>query len=114
MRHTALAVVVLLCAAGIHAAGPVTPYKAPRTGDGRPDLQGVWNFSSDVPLERPAAFAGKKFFTREELERQRVAKDQASTSLITYPDNGRLPKLVDGVRRAPGAEQTLEALVQRV
>lgn len=27
--------------------------RAPRTEDGHPDVRGVWNFSSDVPLERP-------------------------------------------------------------
>src|SRR5215470_4062041 len=31
----------------------------PRAADGHPDLQGVWNFSSLTPLERPAQFAGK-------------------------------------------------------
>ena len=32
---------------------------APRAADGHPDLQGVWNFSSLTPLERPAQFAGR-------------------------------------------------------
>jgi hypothetical protein len=32
------------------------------------------------------------------------------TSLITYPENGRVPKLVEGVRRVPGPEQLLAAL----
>src|SRR5207244_7911942 len=33
---------------------------------GRPDLQGVWNFSTITPLERPAEFAGKEFLTDAE------------------------------------------------
>jgi hypothetical protein len=33
----------------------------PRTPDGKPDLQGVWNFGSATPLERPAQFAGQEF-----------------------------------------------------
>ena len=37
-----------------------------RTSDGRPDLQGVWNFSSLTPLERPSEFAGKEFVTGAE------------------------------------------------
>ena len=31
-------------------------FVAPRTEWGQPDLQGVWNFSSNVPLTRPARF----------------------------------------------------------
>ena len=30
-------------------------YKAPRTPDGQPDLQGFWTNSTYVPLERPNA-----------------------------------------------------------
>ena len=32
------------------------------------------------------------------------------TSLITYPENGRLPKLVEGVRRNPGVADFIAAL----
>ena len=35
----------------------------PRTPDGRPDLQGVWDFGSVTPLQRPAELAGKEFLT---------------------------------------------------
>ena len=28
-------------------------YAPPKTEFGQPDLRGVWNFSSDTPLERP-------------------------------------------------------------
>ena len=38
-------------------------YVAPRTEFGQPDLQGVWNFSSFIPLQRPAFFTAKKFLT---------------------------------------------------
>jgi len=38
----------------------------PRTADGQPDLQGIWNFSTITPLERPAEFAAKPFLTDEE------------------------------------------------
>ena len=38
----------------------------PRTPDGRPDLQGIWNYSALTPLERPRDLAGKEFFTEKE------------------------------------------------
>jgi hypothetical protein len=41
-------------------------WTAPRTSEGRPNLQGVWNFSTLTPLERPDELAGKAFLTEEE------------------------------------------------
>jgi hypothetical protein len=38
----------------------------PLTIDGQPDLQGTWNFGSNVPLERPAKLGAKEFYTPEE------------------------------------------------
>ena len=38
----------------------------PRTPDGQPDLQGVWNFSTATPMERPEELAGKDALTPEE------------------------------------------------
>ena len=53
------------------AAKPKTPTSAktwtpPRTVDGRPDLQGIWNYSTLTPLERPRDLAGKESFTEKE------------------------------------------------
>src|SRR5262245_34033960 len=46
-----------------------------RTPDGQPDLQGYWTNASFTPLERPAEFASKEYFTPEEaaaFEKTRV------------------------------------------
>ena len=40
--------------------------EAPRTPWGAPDLQGVWDFRSLTPLERPAELADQAFLTEEE------------------------------------------------
>tara|TARA_B100000029_G_C17568940_1_gene955965 strand:- start:58 stop:1035 length:978 start_codon:yes stop_codon:yes gene_type:complete len=97
-------------------------YTAPLTEWGQPDLQGVWNFSSVIPLERPAFFGDKQFLTDEEiaaLATQTEAGLEAinnigvggyntfwvemgengdnRTSLIVYPENGRLPETQEGV-----------------
>ena len=38
----------------------------PRTLDGRPDLQGVWDFRTVTPLERPEDLSDRAFLTEEE------------------------------------------------
>jgi hypothetical protein len=39
----------------------------PRTPDGKPDLQGIWNNATVTPLERPKALGAKEFYTDEEF-----------------------------------------------
>ena len=51
---------------------------APRTAWGRPDLQGVWDFRSITPLERPEDLADREFLTEEEaaqIEQGAVDRD---------------------------------------
>jgi hypothetical protein len=142
MKRMLSAVLLLaMSAAAADAAGPQTTYKPARTKDGRPDLQGVWNFSSGVPLQRPAKFADRKIFTKEEFDKQRAAilsifglipkfapiedvqldwidrqlyVDDLRTSIITYPENGRLPPLVEGVRRTMAFDEIFAMLVDGV
>jgi hypothetical protein len=38
----------------------------PRTLWGEPDLQGIWSRDVDIPLQRPAKYADREFFTEEE------------------------------------------------
>jgi hypothetical protein len=67
-------------AAGQSAAGANAPsgWAVPRTPDGQPDLQGIWDYRTATPLERPPEFAGKEFLTDEEIadyERRAAARD---------------------------------------
>jgi hypothetical protein len=129
-----IAIQALLCFAFTMGATPAAnsppKFKAPRTEFGQPDLQGVWNYSSDVPLERPKDFADKEFFTPQDIAKLKAAKvkqieqfaaigvgahstaffdfeartENLRTSLITYPVDGRLPKLLDGVQHIGGTD----------
>lgn len=46
---------------------PASTYTPPKTPWGDPDLQGVWDNHTTVPMERPANLAGKRTFTEAEL-----------------------------------------------
>ncbi|HLH43887.1 MAG TPA: hypothetical protein VKV74_12935 [Bryobacteraceae bacterium] len=106
-------------------AGP-----APRMPWGDPDLQGVWFVLANVPLERPAQYAGREFLTDAEvaaLDRQKeddpgrnarsansvqdvsgaynavfnsVLKTGKRTSMIIDPPDGKIPPLVAGAQGA--------------
>src|SRR5258708_27990683 len=52
-------------------------YKAPHTSDGAPDLTGNWSYATYTPLERPAQFANKEFFTAAESEAFVKSRDEA-------------------------------------
>jgi hypothetical protein len=69
-------------AAQSKSEGVVTPrykapnYKAPRTIDGQPDLQGVWANNVATPLQRPKELEGKEFLTEQELTGIKLAADK--------------------------------------
>jgi hypothetical protein len=66
MRKIGLAIALLL-AIQVAPFGQVKkPWTAPRTPDGHPDLQGIWDYRSATPLQRPQQFAGREFMTAEE------------------------------------------------
>src|SRR4051794_31394730 len=53
----------------------------PRTPEGRPDLEGAWDYRTITPLERPPQFAGKTVLTdaeAKELERLKATFDAAA------------------------------------
>jgi hypothetical protein len=46
---------------------PAKVWSPPRTADGHPDLQGIWNYSTLTPMERPRDLAGKEFLSEQEV-----------------------------------------------
>jgi hypothetical protein len=73
--------VALLCAgptpsmaSGQERRPTAEPWTAARTAWGAPDLQGIWDYRTLTPLERPDQFDGREFLSSEEiagLERER-------------------------------------------
>jgi hypothetical protein len=63
-------------------------YKAPRTPDGQPDLQGFWTNSTYTPLERPDGVT-KAYYTPEEAEaaiKLAIQRESAQTEPGTVAD----------------------------
>jgi hypothetical protein len=116
---------------------PETPYVAPHTAWGDPDLQGVWSYNDDVdtPFERASDLAGKTEFGDEELaavlaERARRNVERAPTiggetgagpthwyefwnakstrtSKVVDPPDGRVPPLTREAQRREAARAEL-------
>ena len=61
---SAVAVLVVLVSWGAAPAAAQTA--VPRTAWGQPDLQGIWDFRTITPLERPEELAEQEFLTEEE------------------------------------------------
>src|SRR5262245_52822769 len=67
-RSIALVWLVTACALWptASATAQTAAKSAPRTPDGKPDLQGFWDFRTLTPLERPANARDKAVLTEEE------------------------------------------------
>jgi hypothetical protein len=68
-----------------------TPH-AVRTADGHPDLQGVWDFRTITPLQRPDEYAGKEVLTDQEaaeFERKYARNQDDRESTPTSVQNGQ-------------------------
>lgn len=107
----------------------------PRTPDGQPDLQGIWNSMTATPMERPPELAGKEFFASDAeaqaWAKAAVAKTKAGvdngvgaygdaffefgtatvktrrTSFITDPPDGKVPPLTPTAKAAWDKEQKI-------
>jgi hypothetical protein len=121
--------VSLPAVAGAQAAAGNTTI--PRTSWGDPDLQGVWDYWTFTPLERPSEFAGKAVLTDEEAAQlgQRMrdaavkdnprsigysqeawtdrnrAKALKQTSLIVDPPDGKVPPLTADAQKSEQAHR---------
>ena len=131
-KASALILVGISCSISL-ASFAADNYVAPRTEYGQADLQGVWNFSSDVPMQRSLQYGTRQFLSEEEIAEIAARKaaadagtdaalavggvdesyndfwienagigDTVRTSHIVYPEDGRLPELVEGAIAGQG------------
>src|SRR5262245_61445360 len=84
MSRIVCSLVLVAASTSLAAQSP----KTPRTADGQPDLQGVWNFSTITPLERTAEFAGREFLTDAETKafEQRTVQQSNRDNRGSSPD----------------------------
>ena len=77
----------------------------PRTPDGQPDLQGIWNSASGTPVERPDELKGKEFFTEREArdwerimnERNKTDSLPANAGVVSRMHSRKLAKRIVGL-----------------
>ncbi len=81
------------------ASAAEQPGNVPRMADGHPDLQGVWDYRTITPMQRPVELGTKAFFTEEEAaafergENRRLDRDNMDleTGQSIYPKGGVIP-----------------------
>ena len=102
-RTIAVALTVVFASLAVQIEGQT--WVVPRTADGRPDLQGVWENNSATPLERPRQLADKARLSDEELEslKQRAAALFGPEAEATFGDALYQTLLVNTTPRGLGA-----------
>ena len=106
-RHLAAActaIAVLALAPGGAATQGAGETEPPRTPWGAPDLQGVWDFRSITPMERPDDRADQEFLTAEEAARlEQETLDRNQELLLRPAQRTTVTESVDrGEDGAPG------------
>jgi hypothetical protein len=103
-------ILIVPCRSAAQAGAPLRQAegsgRVPRLSDGHPDLQGVWNFGSATPLERPPQFANKPVLTDAEAAAFLEALPTGGCRFVTCDgsDTGRLESAYDDAWYEAGAK----------
>ena len=76
-KNSVIALLLVFASIQVSYAQSVDDYAVPKTEWGQPDLQGVWNFNSETPLQRPEEFGDREFLTAEEIQQARIDREQS-------------------------------------
>ena len=68
MAGAILGVVLCTTTAFADNPAPATKWRAPRTADGHPDLQGNWTNATITPFERPEKYGEQLILTQQEAD----------------------------------------------
>ena len=92
MKHWVVGLAIVAIGGGVSAAYAQGSFEPTRLLDGRPDLQGVWDFRTLTPLQRPEDLADKAVLGAEEAaEIEAKAARSAELNAPTTERDGLLP-----------------------
>ncbi|MEX0617981.1 MAG: hypothetical protein WDZ76_10445 [Pseudohongiellaceae bacterium] len=86
LRPGAMSLALLLAVGSERTIEAAEESSSLRTEWGHPDLQGVWNFSSEIPLQRPERYGEREFLTREEIQEVQTRMAERAAEAETAPD----------------------------
>ena len=104
-RRRSTSGLVALLVVGWWAPALVWAQAAPRTPWGQPDLQGVWDFRTITPMERPESLGDQEFLTDEQIaDLERGVADRNARLAARPAQRTVVSNSVDrGVDGAPGS-----------
>ena len=73
-------------------------YSVPKTEWDQPDLQGVWNFSSNVPMQRPSDFGQRQFLTQDEAKNALLRPELGAGAGIVPPNQFGIESYYSDIR----------------
>src|SRR6187549_2488438 len=81
--------VVAVLALALPVAAQTKTAKPPRTPDGKPSLEGTFNFATITPLQRPQQLAGKTVLTDEERAAFEQSENTRQNRDLFDPEKGQ-------------------------
>lgn len=78
MKTRLVLAIALATGCSSYTVAQSSSYDVPRTEYGFPDLQGVWNFATSIPMQRPDRFGEQEFLTPAQIEEERAKRAAAA------------------------------------